>query len=277
MQKVSLYIPVYNCAAYLDRVLNAVFRQTVPFSEVILVDDGSRDETVAIAQQYAVTIVRHSENRGIGAARNTGIAQCSCEFVASVDGDCVPDLRWLERCLSVMADERVLGVGGKLLDGDLRRVADEWRAVNLKQHFGERTKKVPFLPGSNTVYRKKALYACGLYDPQCMRHHEDTVLSKKMIAYGDLIYCAEAQVWHCKKDTWRSVMRSCWGFRHETYPRSLPALGRSVLRELRHAVSLLIHACMYFRWRLLLFDGSYFFIQTYFCLRAYMVKSTNFE
>jgi GT2 family glycosyltransferase len=71
--KVSVYIPCYNVANYLAPVLEGALQQTLPPDEILVIDDGSKDQTCEIAARYPVTIVRHERNRGLAAARNTGI------------------------------------------------------------------------------------------------------------------------------------------------------------------------------------------------------------
>jgi glycosyltransferase involved in cell wall biosynthesis len=86
---VSVVIPTYNRAGYLCQALNSVFRQSLPPWEVIVVDDGSTDETADIARSYGLRVryVRHSQNRGISAARNTGISMARGDIIAWLDSD----------------------------------------------------------------------------------------------------------------------------------------------------------------------------------------------
>lgn len=77
MHKVSIIIPAYNVATFLPRCLESVFKQTYSNLEVLVIDDGSKDDTLAIAQQIAKSdsrcIVIHQPNAGLSGARNTGI------------------------------------------------------------------------------------------------------------------------------------------------------------------------------------------------------------
>jgi glycosyltransferase involved in cell wall biosynthesis len=81
--KITLYIPCYNAEEYIDGVLKAAFNQTLPADEVIVVDDGSTDNTVKIASRYPVRLIRHPENRGLSASRNSAIKSSKADFVAS--------------------------------------------------------------------------------------------------------------------------------------------------------------------------------------------------
>ena len=89
--KVSIVVPVYNVAAYLPRCLDAISCQTLRDVEVLLVDDGSRDESGAICDAYAAKDARfhvfHKANGGLSDARNFGLARATGEYVQFVDSD----------------------------------------------------------------------------------------------------------------------------------------------------------------------------------------------
>jgi CDP-glycerol glycerophosphotransferase len=89
--RVSVVVPAYNVAAYLETCLESLAQQTFADLEILVVDDGSTDKTPNIAQRFAARdgrfrVVRQA-NAGLGAARNTGIDHAEGEFLAFVDGD----------------------------------------------------------------------------------------------------------------------------------------------------------------------------------------------
>lgn len=94
--KVSILVPVYGVADYIDRCARSLFEQTYPDLEYIFVDDCSADGSIDIllkvldeypARQSSVRIIRHNHNRGLGAARNTALDNATGEFVFHVDSD----------------------------------------------------------------------------------------------------------------------------------------------------------------------------------------------
>ncbi len=88
MAKVSIVIPVYNAAATVRRALESIFAQTFTDYEIVLVDDGSTDQTRAILQQYGDRIqLVEQPNRGPSAARNNGVHHSTGEFLAFLDAD----------------------------------------------------------------------------------------------------------------------------------------------------------------------------------------------
>lgn len=88
---ISVIVTAYNVAPYIGRALDSVCGQTWKNLEIIAVDDGSSDETGAILDRYAAGDSRiqvvHTENRGVSAARNEGIAHARGEYIGFVDGD----------------------------------------------------------------------------------------------------------------------------------------------------------------------------------------------
>ncbi len=85
---VCVIVPAYNRAEMLRRSLHSVLAQR-PASpaEVIVVDDGSSDETARVAAEMGATVISHEHNQGLSAARNTGLHATSCPWVAFLDSD----------------------------------------------------------------------------------------------------------------------------------------------------------------------------------------------
>ena len=88
MPRVSVIIPTYNCARFLQRTIDSALRQTYRDFEVIVVDDGSMDETQTLMQQYnnCVSYV-YQQNQGASSARNAAISRATGEFIAYLDAD----------------------------------------------------------------------------------------------------------------------------------------------------------------------------------------------
>lgn len=91
MIKVSVVVPVYNVEKFLRECIDSLLNQTVPAHEIILVDDGSKDSSGQICDEYAekydLVKVIHKQNAGLGMARNTGLEHVTGDFVMFVDSD----------------------------------------------------------------------------------------------------------------------------------------------------------------------------------------------
>lgn len=101
MQYVSIIVPVYNTANYLDRCLQSIIDQTYENFEVIIVDDGSTDNSNIICKEYINRDKRfkyyYIQNSGVSVARNTGIQNASGQFLLFVDSDDHIDRYLLEK------------------------------------------------------------------------------------------------------------------------------------------------------------------------------------
>lgn len=100
---ISIVVPAYNVSDYLKRCLDTLVAQTYKNYEVIIVDDGSTDETGEIADQYAkkysqITCI-HKENAGLGKARNTGIKLAKGDYITFVDSDDFVETNFLEKSI----------------------------------------------------------------------------------------------------------------------------------------------------------------------------------
>jgi glycosyltransferase involved in cell wall biosynthesis len=114
--RVSVILPVLNQAKFLPNVLSALFEQeTSEEIEIIVVDNGSDDGSMAIAKSYrGITVVEEREP-GSYAARNQGIFQSSGEILVFLDPDCAPQPNWLSSALTALADPNIMIVLGPRL------------------------------------------------------------------------------------------------------------------------------------------------------------------
>lgn len=119
MKKISVIIPVYGAESYLHTCVDSVLEQTFKDFEIILVDDGSPDNSGAICDEYSVQYPNittvHQENAGINKARYSGVRKATAEWITFVDNDDTLPADALERLYAQTADtELVIGSFRKL-------------------------------------------------------------------------------------------------------------------------------------------------------------------
>lgn len=103
---VSIIVPIYNVERFLDKLILSLIQQTYKNLEIILIDDGSQDNSGSICDCYAkqdnrIKVV-HKENGGVSSARNFGLDICSGEYISFIDGDDWVEPDYIEYLLSVM-------------------------------------------------------------------------------------------------------------------------------------------------------------------------------
>src|SRR5215207_1739222 len=101
---VSFVIPNYNHARYLGQAIESALAQTYPNTEVIVVDDGSTDDSRSVAAGFCDRIrYIYQRNAGLSAARNTGVRAALGEYIALLDADDLVEPAYAERLLAALA------------------------------------------------------------------------------------------------------------------------------------------------------------------------------
>ncbi|BAZ09909.1 glycosyl transferase family protein [Calothrix sp. NIES-4071] len=133
---VSVIIPTKNGEEFLDEVLQATLSQQTDFDyEVIVIDSGSKDNSLEIIKKYDVKLIEiHPSEFNHGATRNFGIANSQGDFIAFLTQDATPaNNQWLQNIVAPMRErEEIAGVFGQHLP---RKDCDPIVALNLKRHF----------------------------------------------------------------------------------------------------------------------------------------------
>ncbi len=201
---VSVVIPVHNVEDYLREALDSVLGQTHRELDVVLVDDGSTDGSGAIADEYAARDRRvravHTENRGLGAARNEGLRHVRGELLAFADSDdVVPPTAYATMVKQQKATgaDFVTGSVARWEDGGLvelpwmRRLHREARAVRLEDH--------PEILGDvfawNKLFRREFWDAAQLSWPERIRY-EDQPTTTEAYAKARLFAVVPDVVYH---------------------------------------------------------------------------------
>lgn len=258
---VSVVIPTYNRAWLLGRAIDSVLAQTFQSFEVLVVDDGSTDDTAAVVQAYGerVRYVRQ-ENAGVAAARNTGVRLAHHELIAFLDSDDVWLPRKLELQVPPMADpEVVLCFTNRSLSS--RRGADRFSDIGCRFDANPCVLDDPAaiatwpagspIIASASLFRKAALLRVGGYDEQ-LHVFEDLRLDfrlamagGKFAAVSDVLVVLDdsPRFAHLSSVTWDFFKRStdaCVEIYAEALARAVccsPEVERNLRRGLAHHLS----------------------------------------
>jgi glycosyltransferase involved in cell wall biosynthesis len=160
-QRVTCVIPAWNAAATIQRSIDSALGQTVAPFEILVVDDGSTDQTAELVDSIGgkVRLIRQA-NGGSEAARNRAVAEAAGEWIALLDADDVWLPAKLERQLALMRDRPAVGVVGCLVWNVAG--SDEPRVQIQIRRYGGRP--VPGWKGSDVLARRSAFATVGFFD-----------------------------------------------------------------------------------------------------------------
>lgn len=205
--RVSIIIPVYNGARTIASCLESVLNQTYPADgyDVIVVENGSTDETSTIAERYPIRLF-HSDRRGPAAARNLGLTQTDADVVAFTDADCVADAEWLSELVKPYADPEIGGVGGAILayDHHSRTIAETFSEEHspLVNFVSGEHEFLPHLYTANASYRRSLLLETGAFDPRLVTAEDVDLAWRFQLQTGaGVCYSPQAIVYHHHRST----------------------------------------------------------------------------
>ncbi|HEX7090105.1 MAG TPA: glycosyltransferase [Longimicrobiales bacterium] len=221
--RVTVVVCSHNGAATIRETLEGLKRLDYPDYEVIVVDDGSTDDTAAIAAVHGVRLIR-TANRGLSHARNTGLEAARGEVVAYIDDDAYPDPHWLRYLVMCLLDGGHAGAGGPNLPppggGLLAECAAH--APGGPSHVLLTDTVAEHIPGCNMGFLRERLVAVGGFDPQFHTAGDDVDICWRLQERGwTLGYHPAAVVWHHRR-------RSPWAYwkQQQGYGRAEALLAR---------------------------------------------------
>jgi glycosyltransferase involved in cell wall biosynthesis len=204
MPRTSIIIPSYNYARYLPTAMSSVLTQTDRDLELIIVDDGSSDDSLAIARACADARARVivQPHRGLGAARNTGIRSASGSYVAFLDADDVWAPDKLARQCSILEKQPNVGLVYTrfgIIDAEGRRQSRGYGYLSAAPSGTV----LPYLVRGNVVgtpsticFRRELVLAHGVYFDETETHIEDWHFYLRLAPYCAFSYLARTLAFH---------------------------------------------------------------------------------
>lgn len=182
-QTISVIVPIYNVEQYLCRCLDSIISQTYTNIEIILVNDGSTDKCTEICNSYLDPRIRviHTENRGLSAARNTGINLAKGEYFYFVDSD-----DWIDQDILKQAIE---AIG----DADILCFCHERRSYTGSEALIALIKGGISTFAWDKLYRKECFQEIRFPEGRII---EDIATTYKLIAKAERVNCAIIQGYH---------------------------------------------------------------------------------
>lgn len=209
--KLSVVIRTLNEAHHLPELLDGIFQQILDEGdsvEVVLVDSGSEDETLKIAQDFGCNIVHiRKEEFSFGRSLNMGCEHADGEMLIFVSGHCVPENRyWLRSLVAPIKASLAVYTYGKQIGNGVSKFSEKQL---FKKYFPD-TSAIPqkgfFCNNANSALLKD-IWENNPFDEE-LTGLEDMELSKRLVAKNlRIAYVAEASVFHLHEEDWMTVKR----------------------------------------------------------------------
>jgi hypothetical protein len=205
---VSVIVCSYNGGRTLAACLDSLGKLNYPDYEVILVDDGSTDDTAYIAAQFPRVRYIHQSNHGLSHARNTGAAAARGEVFAYTDSDCMADVDWLYYLIGTLVSGDYAGVGGP----NVTPPAQNWiqacvaAAPGGPSHVLLTDTIAEHIPGCNMAFYRWAFESVGGFDVEYHKAGDDVDFCWRVQQAGCVIaFSPSAIVWHHRRFKLRGV------------------------------------------------------------------------
>ncbi len=212
--RISVVVCSYNGARTIRDCLDGLARVQYPDMEVIVVNDGSTDATPAIAAEYDVRLIS-TPNRGLSAARNTGMEAATGEIVAYTDDDARPDPHWPQYLAATFQAGDYAAVGGP----NIAPPGDGWIADCVANAPGGPVHVLltdlvaEHVPGCNMAFRRSALLEVGGFDPVYRAAGDDVDACWRIQEAGGVIgFSPAAMVWHHRRNSIRTYWKQQQGY-----------------------------------------------------------------
>lgn len=211
--RVSVVVCAYNAASHIEGCLRSLLETHYPNLEVIVCDDGSSDETLALARRFPFTTLELGRG-GLSNARNAGIRASSGDIVAFLDSDARCHPEWPYHLVLSLEDEVAATGGPNLPPEDVGFVE---RAVASSpggpMHVLTADDRAEHVPGCNMAYRKDILIGVGGFDPMHTAAGDDVDVCWKLLDRGyEIGFSAAAQVMHHRRDTVKGYLKQQRGY-----------------------------------------------------------------
>ena len=193
---VSIIVPVYNAEKYLNRCVDSILSQAMTDFELLLIDDGSKDESGRICDEYAAKDARvrvfHKPNGGVSSARNLGLDNAKGKWITFVDADDRCSCNYLEHLLSKVDDDTDLIISYAVIcdsTGEKAEVYPEYRvnATNFERLFVDSDMHWHSSPWAK-LYRASIIYENSLRFNEMMHIGEDADFLFSFMLITDKIY-----------------------------------------------------------------------------------------
>lgn len=212
--RISVVVCTYNGLRTLRETLKHLQNLKYADYEVIVVNDGSRDNCAPLASEFGVRLIS-TENRGLSSARNTGLAAATGEIVVYIDDDAHPDPDWLTYLAATFRSTNHVAVGGPNIappgDGDIAECIAN--APGGPVHVLLSDTEAEHIPGCNMAFRRSCLQTIGGFDTEFRVAGDDVDVCWRIYQRGWTIgFSPAAVVWHHRRNSVQAYWKQQQGY-----------------------------------------------------------------
>jgi cellulose synthase/poly-beta-1,6-N-acetylglucosamine synthase-like glycosyltransferase len=213
MMKVSVIVPVYNGEKVITNCLKALLNQNYPKNdyEIIVVDDGSTDNTVTVVKKFKKVKLIQQKHKGPAVARNLGVKHAKGSIVLFTDADCVPSKNWIKNMVEPFKDKQVVGVAGTYRTLNKESLVARFAGYEIEERHEKMKNQatIDFIGTYSAGYRKNIFLKFGGFDESFpIASGEDPELSFRLSKAGlKMVFQPKAFVWHKHPDNLLKYLR----------------------------------------------------------------------
>lgn len=215
--RISVIVCTRNGDRTLPACLQSLLAQNYPDFEVLVIDDGSTDDTAEIVQRFERVRHHHQEHAGLSVARNWGARLATGSILAYTDDDCIAHADWLLHLSHAFAEADVVAAGGPNIPPPPRNHVERVVAAapGAPAHVLLNDTEAEHLPGCNLAILKNALERIGGFRAEFRAAGDDVDVCWRLRETGGrLLFVPGAMVWHHRRLTVAAYLKQQRGYGH---------------------------------------------------------------
>ena len=231
----SVIIPAYNASKTIKECIKAIIPQLTNGDELIIIDDGSTDNTKEIVKSFKVIKYIKINNSGPAIARNTGAKIAKNDIIIFIDSDCIAQKDWLKEMILPFKKKKILGVQGayktnqESIIARFEQIDIEYRYIGLKTASNKGM--LDWIGSYSAAFKRREFLKLGGFDENFpIASGEDPEFSFRLAKIGKLIFNEKAIVYHTHPATLKKYLRTKF-FRAYFRPRMYSKNKNKIIKD----------------------------------------------